>query len=356
MVSAIEGSGGLGAMASANAAGVDAISSGQTITFTRYQRVVLPLDGYVFWVKASLLAPVGTRTPSPLQGHLIPEPGELVTQAATWTVKGSLHYSSNNTQDEAEGFSVNRVIFTSLSEIEEIQAPNPGVLYIGEFDGMVFAFSRRTMLYRQAGLFHYQGDAVYPTMLTQLVNSIDDLDMDSVIVSNSLPIWLTLNRIVTMYPSFLIPDGAVPSYCAVHIDPPGTIGLQAAPWISPTNGSHYQLARDRVRLTAYGLSNAMALDLQDYILDYSLNTDAFGIMNIPAWRDEKRTQSELGTIAQKKTMDVEVNYYQSTVRDLAIQYITSSFIDLLFPAPPPPSMGGALDFSTAINSALIGAI
>ena len=35
--------------------GVEAISIQQTVTFTKYVRLVLPLDGYVFWVAAPLL-------------------------------------------------------------------------------------------------------------------------------------------------------------------------------------------------------------------------------------------------------------------------------------------------------------
>ena len=36
-------------MAAANAAGLDQVSYFQTITFTKYHRVVLPVDGFVDW-------------------------------------------------------------------------------------------------------------------------------------------------------------------------------------------------------------------------------------------------------------------------------------------------------------------
>lgn len=330
-MSALEGAGGGGQLAAGLALGVETLSENQTVTFTQYRRLVLPLDGFVFWVKADQLSLSALYNTAPLNTVPMNEVQAIEADAATWVVKGSLHYASDNKQDETEGFAVNRVIFTSLSEVEQIQAPNPGVLYIGEFDGMKFSFSRRMPLYRQAGLFHYQGDAVYPTMMTQLVDDPRTLDVSNVVVSNSLPIWLALNRFAPMFPSFLINDGQEPPYIAVHIDEMGTAGLQAAPLIDPNNGSHYQLARDRVRLTSYGLRNHVALGFQDYMLDYSANDGAIGIMNIPIWRDAKRTQTELNTIAMKKTMDVEVNYYQTDVRSLAIQYIKSCFIDLLLP-------------------------
>lgn len=329
MVSAIEGAGGRGQMAAGLALGLETLSENQTITFTRYHRLVLPLDGFVFWVKADLLSPSAILNTSALNTAAL-NAGQNVTDAATWVVKGSLHYNTDNRQNEDEGFPINHIVFTSEEEIEEIQAPTTGVMYIGEFDGLKFSFERRSMLYRQAGLFHYQGDAVYPSMASQLVDDPRTLDVQNVIVSNSLPIWLSLNRFMPMYPSFLTDDVPLP-WCSVHIEPTGTIGLQSSPWIDPNNGSHYQLARDRVKLTVFGLRNFSVLDFQDYLLDYCLNSDAMGIMNIPVWRDEKRTQAELGTLAMKKTMEVEVNYYQSTVRNLAIQYIKSCFIDLLLP-------------------------
>ena len=36
--------------------GLDTLSSGQEITFTQYVRVILPFDGFIFWVKADLLS------------------------------------------------------------------------------------------------------------------------------------------------------------------------------------------------------------------------------------------------------------------------------------------------------------
>ena len=41
---------------------------------------------------------------------------------------------------------------------------------------------------------------------------------------------------------------------------------------------------------------------QDYLFQYSLDTDNIGIMNMPIIKDEKRTQKEIGVIAQKKSM------------------------------------------------------
>ena len=149
-------------------------------------------------------------------------------------------------------------------------------------------------------------------------------------VSNSLPAWLALNSYfpvygfanpgVTLYPSFLVPDNISPPFAAVHIDPVGTTALASAPLIAK-DGSHSQLCSDRVRLTLWGLRNFNAMDFIDCVYQYLSDAGVMGLMNMPVVRDEKRTQNELLTIAQKKTVDIDVSYQQGTMRDLARQQI-----------------------------------
>lgn len=308
-----------------------------SITFTQYNRIVLPVDGFAFWVKADIIAPgLLWNGPTPYNGLL---PGNMpgayntgqsfISPAATQTVQGSLHYTTTNNQDETEGFSINRIIFTSEVEIELLNTVNPKSMFIGVVDGIQFAFSKRNMLFRQSGLFHYQGDALYPSMATQLIEFPQQLSPLQV-VSNSLPLWLTLNQFCPMYPSYLVPEDIIPPWCAVHIGEDDTKALQAWPYLDPDTGSHYQLVKDRVRLTFYGLRNAEILSFQDYVNSYSLNSNAFGIMNMPVARDNKRTQAELNILAQKKTMEFEINYYQTSIRNIAQQYIKSALIENVY--------------------------
>ena len=288
-------------------AGVDNISSYQTITFTLYNRVVLPLDGYVFWVQAS-----------PVQ---------------TVTASGSLHYSSDVMQEETQTLTVNTVLFTAKEPVEELNQVGPGQVYIGEFDGVRFAFSQRGMFYRQASLWHYRGAAIYPDIGPQVVTDGTTLDPTKIIVSNSLPLWLALNGYVppnpglgfanpvTLYPSFLAPKNIAPPWGTVHITTDNNAGLASAPLLLP-DGSHYQLVTDRVKITLYGLNNDDALTFIDCVNAYSLAYETFGVMNIPVLRDEKRTQAELAVIAQRKAVEFEISYYQSTARNIAQQLIT----------------------------------
>lgn len=328
-------------LSAALAAGLKTISLNAEVTFTKYLRLVLPLDGYLFWVRADLLSPSAKYATTVFQGAQFNQPQAVDEAAATFKARGSLHYSTFVEQREDATQAINKVIFTSLDPTEDLNAIRSGTLLIGEFEGLKFAFSQRRGFYTQANLQHYVGEAVYPDMETQLVDDPSQFDAKSVVVSNSLPIWLGMNDFqalpylpfsnpsLPLYPSFVVPDDIRPPYAAVHVIPDSTTALVNAPTLGPTF-SHQQLTTERVRVTLYGLRNYSALDFLDFVGQYSVMTATMGIMNSPVPRDEKRTQSELGTIAMKKSFDFEVNYYQQTARNVARQLVASAVPTYVF--------------------------
>jgi len=301
-------------LGAALSSGVDTVSNDQNVVFTLYNRVVLPLDGYVFYVQVA-----------PLQ---------------TVTVPGSIHYATQVSQEESETYDIDSVVFTSKQDVDEFNQLGPNQLYIGTFDELQFAFSSRGMFYKQALLYHYRGNAIYPDVGPQVVTSQAQLDPTQVIVSNSLPLWLALNGFeppnpglgfanpVTMFPSFLVPRNIAPPWASVDIttDPNG--GLMNAPLLS-SDSSHQQLVTDRVKITLYGLNNEQAQTFLDCVNQYSLDFDTFGIMNVPVLRDAKRTQAELGVISKKKEIEFEINYYQFTARNVARQLIETVIVTFL---------------------------
>lgn len=299
-------------------AGLSVISQDQAITFRRYLKVVLPLDGYVFWVRDRLLSPSALLNTSPPNSSPFGAAPRVASTAEDLVVQGSLHISTENQQDADESSSTNRVVFTAKESVNDLNDIAPTEMWIATHGDYRFAFSSRRGYYRQADLYHYTGDAVYPVMEAQIIDGVEQLDT-SLIVSNSLPIWLSMQLVMPVYPAFLVPDNLRPPYASVRVDPDTTQAIGMAPLLGPTS-SHSQLVRERVHITVYGLRNASALDYLDYILAQSLG-DRFGILNSPVPRDEHRTQTELSILAQKKSFDVEVNYYQSTARDIARQLI-----------------------------------
>ena len=282
---------------SALAAGADVLSYNQTIMFTQYTRVVLPLDGYVYWVS---------------------------------TVQRN--------QVEDQTYDVKQCIFTAEDKIDDFDVIGPTTMWIGQFLDFRFAFSRQSNFYQQADLYHYVGDAIYPDMETQIIDDPSTFSTINLIVSNSLPIWLAMNpsnppfpypgsSAIALYPSFIVPDDVTPPFAAVNIQPEQTEALAAAPFINSVS-SHYQLTKDVVNITFFGLDNNTIMDFVDYVINLSIQDDAnFGIMNIPIVRDLKRTQSEISAIAMKKSVTFEINYYQARVRTVAQQYISSVIIN-----------------------------
>lgn len=322
-------------------AGEQVLSQNQEVAFMPYVRQVLPLDGFVFWVNARLLAPdalaaVGLTSSDPV------------------TVQGSLHYATAGHQDLDQTMVIRQVDFTVPQKVDAFGTLDSAVMYIGVWEtplgSFKFTFSQRNNFYEASKIWHYVGDAVYPAMDSQIIDDIDALDPDNVVVSNSLPIWLNLNTQniwmqpfyptsdygpLPLYPSFAVPDNLPPPYVAVHIRPGATRALQAFPTLGRRTSSRHQLVVDQVQLVFYGVRNDGVSDFLDYLFQYSVTRGDLGIMNMPVISDEKRTQTELAVLAIKKTVDVEVNYYQSRARDVARKIILSAMMRYRIPPGPP---------------------
>ena len=326
-------------------AGVEQLSRWQEITFTKYVRLVLPLDGFAFWVRAAAI------NPSALANAVVPnviEPNHAATVSASTassatfssapdvlTVKGSLHYATTQEQDREETFSTNRVTFTAGSPVQEFNLIGVNELYLATFENIRFAFSSRGSFYVQSGLWHYGGAAVYADMVTQIVDDPLTFNANALIVSNSLPIWLGFNKYAPqdwapfgcpfpLYPSFLSPLNFAPPFGTVHIEPASTKSIAIGSTLDSLFNEE-QLCEERVIVTIFGATNNAVIDFTQFVQQQSLNNpDLFGITNSPVPRDEKRAQPELRAIAQKKTIEFQVNYYQSRARNLARQLILSA--------------------------------
>lgn len=298
-----------GQMATSLAQGLQVIDLNATVSFQLYKRMVLPSDGFVFWILASLIVD-GSVDPSYSQ---------------TMTINGSLHHTTTNKQDPEENFSIHRMVFTTNTPVNDLGAIGSEYMYLGTTETEQYSFSTRSGWYEQAGLYHYSGDAVYSTLASQIIDTVDQISALQV-VSNSLPIWLLQNSLFNLYPSYLVPDNLEPPFATVHIDENSTSSLQSAPYWD-THGNRWQLAKDTVIVTTYGIRNDVILDWIDSVQKYALNNpQSFGIMNSPIPKDAKRGQVEISTIAQKKIITFDVNYYQSRLNSIVQKYIESAFI------------------------------
>jgi hypothetical protein len=290
-------------------AGVEQLSGRQLFTFTLYKRLVLPADGFVFWAPAASVSP------------------PITSQKLTLEMMGSLHLSQTTQQERDTSYARQDVIFTSEQQVIEFEALAADLLYVFELpNGSLAAFNGQRKRYDQAAIWHYTGRALLPFEASQFIASPADVPADNV-VSNSLPFWLAMSTdALPVYPAFLIPQNSTPPFVSADIQKTDSIG--ASP-LYGTDFSQSQLATEVVRFTFYGVRNNGVLDFQRALLQNSLDgTERYGVMNSPVPVDEKKPQSEFGIIAQEKTMDLEVNYYQARARDEARQLILSAFINI----------------------------
>ena len=235
--------------------GVDTLGQNQTVDFVPYVRTVLPIDGFIFWLNASLLSP------AQLAQHGL-------NSADPVSVPGSLHYASIGHMVEDETIAIRRVDFTAETQITAFAEIAPDVMYVGSFGTQYgsfrFTFSQRGTYYVQANIHHYVGDAVYPAFETQLIDDLSGFSQRQ-IVSNSLPLWLqmvtnpvpyasTFSPGIVLYPAFFVPPNLAPPYASIEIPSSSTRALQSAAWRSPDN-SRFQLVTERCRLVFYGLRN-----------------------------------------------------------------------------------------------------
>lgn len=313
--------------------GLKTLSENQEIIFTLYKKLILPLDGMVFWVRHDLLSPSALMNSSAFNSYTSDQAQKIETPAKTLCIQGSLHYSTKTSQEEDETISINEVIFTTPCDINELNRIDPSCLWIGQFKHIRFSFSSHALFYKNAGLYHYRGHALYTTLENQIIDFPHQLNTRELIVSNSLPFWLSINTAnpiypfpansyIPIYPSGLVPDNIRPPFASVHIVPEATWAIQAIPYID-RNSNHYQLASDKVRITLYGLNNHQILLFQDYLDFIFENLDTVGLMNTPIVRDDKKIQKEMFILSQKKTIEYQVSYNQIGINNIARQLILS---------------------------------
>lgn len=233
-------------------------------------------------------------------------------------------------------------ILTSEKQIQEFAQPGQNAIWVGTYKSQVknskdtfrYAFSAQQGFYGPAGLWHYVGYQIPPALTDLLLDPGTQIDQTRAVVSNSLPLWMGLRGYTSpflgvtqwlpIYPSFQAAENVEPPY--VVVDVLETEALQATPALG-VYGTHTQWCKDTCRVTLYGLQNNEALAFQDQVNQYSLETDAFGIMNMPVVKDVHRVQAELHGIALKKEMLVEVSYDQQISTTRAYQIIKEALYD-----------------------------
>ena len=332
MASAAEAAGNQSPTQATLDAGIEQISQQTRVQFTLYSKLVLSSDGSVFWVATG----------------------------QTMIASGSLHYATDRQQNIDETVAQNHVRLSSEQAITELNTIAPNTMWVGSWplspsQSLQIAFSQRGNFFGPAQVWHYSGIAVLPAMQSQIISSQADIPTGP-IVSNSLPIWLAQGTFgqysVPVYPSFLVPDNVVPPYIVAHVDPAGTRsfgnfpvyqwpGQQVPPpptYIAPFYSvAASSLMRDEVDLLLYGFTNQMAWQFVAALIEVSMvgpgETPTFGFANSPDIQDDKRVQTEIAALAQKKTVHISANYYQGSANAYAYRLILQALVPTVTVVP-----------------------
>ncbi len=260
-----------------------------------------------------------------------------VTMSTDVGVKGSFHYATEIEQNEDSTYDTNQVVFTSLSEIQEFNQIGPDFMYVCHYGDLTFAFSSRARLYEQADLYHYRGNALFSKSATQIIENPSTFN-PSLVISNSLPIWLYMPLYVPpypgftcpipLYPSYLVDDNLPPPFGSVHIEETETLEMSTflGPRLQTAN-----LCRDLVKVHLYGADNAVADNFMAFVEQYSADWMTIGFANSPNIKDEKAKQSEFRILSKYKSIEFLVNYLQGTSRDIARQFIEHARVQFYQP-------------------------
>lgn len=292
-----------------------AIPYNEPVTFRRYIRLVLPVDGFIFWIRQSL---INLQSPA-LNGMALNELPDLTALDDSLTVTGSLWYAANNQQENTQIHTVNNVFFTSSKKLDDFQDLGESQIWIGEIDGVRFSFNRAGNFFQKAGVWSYQGDSINPIMASQIIDNLADLK-DEKIVNDSLPLFLSNNFGYRVYPAFRGSQNLKPPF--ISIDVMETKPLQQRQ--SEESTERRQWCLDTVKATCYGLSNNAVLDYMNSMIELGLTAVDFGISNSLTAKKIDIPQSELNITANAKEVTFEVNYYQTRAHNIAQKLIESA--------------------------------
>lgn len=302
-------------LATSQADSVGDVSDDQRLTFKQYRRVVLPADGFIFWVSCNIER----------------------------EITGSAHIQTNNTQDEWQAANHGKIILTTPEELPPFRAQENELdtVWVGVWEGMPFAIGSQSARYVQAGLCRYVGDTITPAFAAQFLDTEDDLKGLSPYASTSLPLFLRMPQYpnpalawcpwpsgTSIFPSFSVPDNQKPPYITVHIEASATKPLSMGT-LSAQSGTTGTIVKEHVRLRLLGLNNARASNLLNYITHWALiHADEIGVLNTPIVVDEKNPLPNINALAPLKTIELDIMYSQSSARDAALQTITHATTSL----------------------------
>lgn len=271
--------------------GLDTVRQGQTISFITYERVILPYDGFVYWVK--------TGNEQTLVASMVHDENEL-------------HHEDQNFRNDSG------LIITTTEPLLDFSQDGLDTMSVFEYNNNLYVLRKTGYNSEQSGLFHNIARVIEPALRSILLDSKDDFLKKKAQFTNSIGLFVLLScgyfEFVSIdypiYPEWLVPLNKKPPYITVGVTE--TEALNNGFNTVNVDNSLFLVkpAKDYVDINLYGLDNNEALNFLVKLERWSLFYKKIGFLNMPRIKDEQLAQNEIGSLAQKKIIELEIFYYQ----------------------------------------------
>ena len=217
------------------------------------------------------------------------------------------------------------VIDTLVDEITGVTVINPAdgitmtrsmvLVYYKDF---IIGINRMIGFNDVAKTYHYNGEIIQNKNKGYIV--LDDTSASQLFLSNSTTKWLSFGTYcgVPVYPSFLTPMNQETAHAIVEITKTEPVSMVTQ--VSDTIVQ--QSLKDYCKITLINGTLKQAQDVSRFLYEQAGEAQLFGVLDFPAWSQEQAdVQSSFGVKANKRTMDLKINYVLESGATSAIKYI-----------------------------------
>ena len=169
-----------------------------------------------------------------------------------------------------------------------------------------------------AKTYHYNGEIIQNRNKGYIV--LNDSIASSLFLSNSTTKWLSFGTYsgIQFYPSFLTPSNLETVHAIVEITK--TVPISLAKQVNDTIVQ--QSLTDYCKITLINGTLKQAQDVAVALYEQAGEVKLFGVLDFPAWSQEQSdVQSSFGVKANKRTMDLKINYVLESGATKALKYI-----------------------------------
>ncbi|MDI2113068.1 hypothetical protein [Commensalibacter nepenthis] len=279
--------------------GLNTIRQGQVIIITYYQKAILPYDGFVYWVKS--------RKKDSVEASMI-------------------HYSDELRHEDQSYYDDASLIITTTEPLFDFSQEDIETLPVFNYAGKQYVIKKTGNNTDNAGLYHNFAKVIEPRLKSIFLNTKKDFLEKTVQFSNSISRFILLANgyfdlvkiPYIIYPEWLVPLNKTPPYITIGITETEALSVGHKQVYINEQPTFVNPAKDYIELNLYGLDNHEAINFLATLEKWSLIYQQMGFLNIPRIKDLPSSQNEIGSLSQKKIIEIEVFYYQSANIDEAL--------------------------------------